>query len=303
MKTSKTFLVLVVLIGLLAAFAASMGLFYQTPGQPYALTTFRGEQTTINGSGLYRYDTVSSASQMRGNDVVTLALGLPLLVVSTGLARRGSLRGRLLLTGTLGFFLYTYMSMCFETAYNPLFLVYVALFALSLYAFILSLMTFDLAALPQQFSPRMPRRGIAVVLFAAGAFLTLAWLGRIAPTLTQNQTPPLENGLTLVIQAMDLALIVPLSFLSGVLLLRRSAWGYLLASVAVMKFLTMGTAVSLMALNMAVAGVQADPIFLVVFPALTLTNLLMAVLLLKSIQPEASPQSSQRPQKVQISTP
>ena len=79
-------------------------------GAPYPLTNFRGEQVTINARGLYYWDTVSSAAQMQANDLVTLVLGLPLLAVSFWLALRGSLRGRLLLTGTLGFFLYTYMS-------------------------------------------------------------------------------------------------------------------------------------------------------------------------------------------------
>ena len=145
-------------IFLLALVAAAAGL-WPGDGASYPLTTFRGEQVTINARGLYYWDTVSTAAQMQANDLVTLALGLPLLAVSFWLARRGSLRGRLLLTGTLGFFLYTYMSMCFGAAYNPLFLVYVALFGLSLYAFILSMMSFDLAALPARFSDRLPRRG------------------------------------------------------------------------------------------------------------------------------------------------
>jgi len=41
-------------------------------------------------------------------------------------------------------------------------------------------------------------------------------------------------------------LIVPLAILSGVLLMRRRGWGYLLASVASIKGLTMGIAVSAM---------------------------------------------------------
>src|SRR6185503_15481814 len=129
-------------IGILALFAILMGLFYQTPGQPYEITSFRGEQVMINGHGLYSYDTVSSAAQMQGNDLIALVVGLPLLVISTGLAFRGSVRGRLLLTGTMGFFLYTYLSMSMLTAYNVLFLVYVALFTMSLYAFILCMLSF-----------------------------------------------------------------------------------------------------------------------------------------------------------------
>jgi hypothetical protein len=284
--------ILVVLIMLLACFAASAGLFYQTPGHQYAFTTARGEAATLTGHGLYTHDTVSSAAQEQASDLVTLVVGLPLLGISSWLAFHGSLRGRFIKAGTLGYFLYTYMSMAFNTAYNALFLVYVALFSLSLFAFIRCLMSFDLETLPKRFSERLPRRAIAGVLFAAGGFLLIAWLGRILPPLFQNRLPGLENNTTLVIQVMDLGLIVPLAFLSGVLLLRRSAWGYLLASVAVTKLLTMGTAVSAMGVNMALSGVPVSPVELIVFPSLTLINLLLAVLLLKNVtacQPDRKP--------------
>ncbi len=283
MKTSSTLKWIVPLIGILALFAAGAGLFWPGEGQPYPLTTFRGEEVMINARGLYYWDTVSLTAQMQGNDFITLVIGLPLLAISFWLALRGSLRAKLLLTGTLGFFLYTYMSMAIGAAYNNLFLVYVALFSLSLYAFILSMMSFDLADLPKHFSDRLPRRGIASLCFAAGGFLLLAWLGRIVPPLLNGKTPPLENTTTLIIQTMDLGLIVPLAFLSAILLLKRSAWGYLLASVSVMKFLTMGAAVSMMGLNMARVGVPVSAVELAVFPTLTLINIIMAVLLLQNV--------------------
>jgi hypothetical protein len=214
MKTNSPLRWLLPPIALLALFAAAMGLFYQMPGQPYALTSFRGEPVTINGHGLYYYDTVSSAAQMQGNDLITLLVGLPFLVISAWLSgvyptkRAPSLRGRLLLSGTLAFFLYTYMSMCMLTAYNALFLVYVLLFGLSFYAFILSMLAFDLADLPRHFSPRLPRGWIAAVLFAVGGFLALAWFGRVVPELLHPEVPAaLENTTTRVIQAMDLVLI------------------------------------------------------------------------------------------------
>ncbi len=269
-------------IFLLALVAAVAGLWLGD-GASYPLTTFRGEQVTINARGLYYWDTVSSAAQMQANDLVTLILGLPLLAVSFWLTLRGSLRGRLLLTGTLGFILYTYISMCFGAAYNQLFLVYVALFSLSLYAFILSMMSFDLATLPAHFSGKLPRRGIAGMLIFTAAFLLLAWLGRIAATFNPGAIPALENGASMFIQAMDLALIVPLCVLAAVLLVRRSAWGYLLASVGVLKFVTMGLAVSLMGLNQARVGAPVSAIELGVFPIITLLNLALAVLLLRNI--------------------
>jgi hypothetical protein len=240
----------------------------------------------INGQGLYYYDTVSSAAQQQGNDVVTLTVGLPLLAISTWLAFRGSLRGRLLLTGTLGFFLYTYMSMAMLTSYNALFLVYVALFSLSLYAFILSMLAFDLENLPSHFSEHLPRGWIAGLMFLVGGFLVLAWLGRIVQPLLQGETPALENTTTLVIQAMDLALIAPLAILSGVLLLRRSAWGYLLVSVTLLKGITLGLGVSAMAINMTLKGVPDSLGIMIPFLAITLMNLVMAVLLLKHVDAE-----------------
>jgi hypothetical protein len=285
MKYQSALRWLIPLIGILALFAILMGLFYETPGEPYTITSFRGEQVTINGHGLYFYDTVSSAAQMQGNDIIALVVGLPLLVISTLMAFRGSLRGRLLLTGTMGFFLYTYMSMSMLTAYNALFLVYVTLFALSLYAFILCMLTFDLADLPRHFSDRLPRGWIAGVLFAVGGFLCLAWIGRVVPELLHPEIPAaLENTTTRVIQAMDLALIAPLAVLAGILLLRRSAWGYLLSSIATLKGLTMALAVSTMAINMALKGVPDSTAIMVPFLVLTVLNLVVAILLLANIQ-------------------
>jgi hypothetical protein len=271
------------LIGVLSLFAAAMGLFSRAPGQPYPYTNHRGETVTINGHGLYYHDTVSSAAQMQGSDLVTLVVSLPLLLISAWLARRGSLRGQLLLTGTLGFFLYTYMSMSMLTSFNALFLVYVVLFSASLFAFILSMMSFDLKDLPQHFSARLPRGWIAGLLFVVAAFLSLAWISRILAPLLQHTIPPLENTTTLVIQAMDLGLIVPLAALSGMLLLRRSAWGYLLSSVTLLKGLTLGLGVSAMSINMALAGVPDSLGLMIPFLVITLANLVMTYLLLKNI--------------------
>ncbi|MBK7176413.1 MAG: hypothetical protein IPH82_04370 [Chloroflexi bacterium] len=121
------------------------------------------------------------------------------------------------------------------------------------------MMSFDLCALPRHFSERLPRRWIAGLLFVIGGFLSLAWLAKVVTPFLQNVTPPLENTTTFVIQAMDLALIVPLAVLAGILLLRRDAWGYLLSSVFVMKAIALGLAVSAMSVNMTLAGTPGQP--------------------------------------------
>ncbi len=282
MKHQNTLKWLIPSIFILTLFATLLGL-WPSQGTPYPLTTFRGEQVTINARGLYYWDTVSSAAQMQANDAVMLFVALPLLALSYRLSRKDSLRGRLLLTGTLGFILYTYITMCFGAAYNSFFLIYVALFSLSLFAFLLSMMSFDVNSLPAHFSQKLPRKWIAGLLFFAAAFLSLAWLGRIFQTFTPGAVPALDNTTSMFIQAMDLGIVVPVCVLSAVLLLRRSPWGYLLASVGLVKFMTLGTAVSLMGLNMARVGVPINPVELLIFTTMALAGIATTFILLKNV--------------------
>jgi hypothetical protein len=142
-----------VLIVGLAAVAAGIGVFW--PGEPgeSAFTSIHGESMEIYGRGLYRDDTVFKGALNRGTDVVTLALGIPLLSLAVLLYRRGSLRGALLLLGALTWFLYAYASATLGIAYNNLFLVYVALFAAGLYAFVLCFSSIDRDALRTSLGP------------------------------------------------------------------------------------------------------------------------------------------------------
>ena len=283
MKYRNPLIILLCIIFVLSLIAAGRGLLDQTAGESFEFTSHRGETVMIYGRGLYFYDTVSMAIQQQANDFILLFVGLPLLVISTILTMRGSLRGHLLLTGTLGFFLYTYMSMAMLTSYNNLFLVYVVLFSVSLFALILSLMAFQLDTLPGHFSENLPRGWIAGLCFLIGLFLLMAWLSKIGKPLLENNIPLLENTTTLVIQAMDLGLIVPLVFLAGILLLQRKPWGYLLSSIALFKGLTMGLAVSTMAINMTLHGVPDSLGIMIPFGVITLLTMVMSVIVLKNV--------------------
>lgn len=286
MKTEKITLLLSVLILLLAAFAAGCGVFIQEPGEPFSFTTLRGDTVMIHGRGLYHYDSVSGAAQLIGNDVVTLVLGLPLLLCSILLAARGSLRGRLLLSGTLGFFLYTYASLAFLTAYNQLFLVYVALFSLSLFDFVLSLTSIDLNSLPAAFSERLPRKTIAAFFFILGVMLLFLWLGGIIiPSLLTGEAPSgLDSYTTLVIQALDLGVIVPASFLAGALLLKRKPFGYLLSTVVLIKGFTMSAALIAMVIGQVLAGLPVPPPQLVFVAFVSLADTALTIVTLSSIR-------------------
>ncbi len=231
----KIMLIASALIAVLAIVAAGSGLFWD---------------------GLYKNDTKSGAAQETGNDLVTLVLCVPLLAVSAYFSAKGSLRGRLIWTGMVFYFLYTYAMMAFMTAYNQLFLAYVAIYSLSLYAFGASLLTLDINTVKGCLAGA-PVKAAAVFMFLVSATLTAMWLGTIIPPLMSGQVPALlETYTTLVIQAMDLGILVPLGIITGTLLLKRNAWGYALASVVFIKGATYGTAVLSMALFQALNGIE-----------------------------------------------
>jgi hypothetical protein len=284
-KANSMVIRLAILIIPLALLAAGAGVFWQGNGEPYPFETLRGEIVMIRGHGLYRYDTVNSSSQEIGTDIVTLLIGIPLLITGIVLSRRGSLRGQLLLTGALGYFLYTYGAMCFLTAFNPLFLIYVALFSLSLFGFILSMSNLDVDNVARHISDRFPRRSVAVYFIIVAVFLTLAWLGLVAsPSLTWSAPTGLESAITMVIQALDLGVIVPTSFITAILLLKKLAWGYALSSVLLLKILTMGAALIAMIIGQILAGVSVDPVISGIFVIISLSGILLGIVTLKNIR-------------------
>jgi hypothetical protein len=219
------------LIAALALPAAGIGLFWRDDGGAFAFTTMRGEIVELYGRGLYRYDTLFAAGGAQGNDAVVLLLGIPVLLATTALYRRASIRWRSLHSGVLVYFLYTYASAALGTvAFNRMFPVYVVLFSASVFAVVLSFSSVDLGSLARQLSPLAPRYGLALFLFASG-FITLAVWG--LPLVTAlaggGTTDRLDSYATEVTFALDLAMITPLTFVAGALVLRRAALGYALA--------------------------------------------------------------------------
>ena len=223
---------LVPMIAVLALLAAGIGLFYPDVGNQFSFTAVRGETVQIWGQGWYRYDTPIGALSFKAGDLITLFLAVPVLIVSFVLYRRGSLRGGLLLTGSLAYFLYTYISLGFGAAYNNLFLVYILIFSASLFGLILALTSFDVQALPAHFDEGLPHRGIGIFLIVSGVILSLIWLVlSIIPALLQNKAAPEAYYYTTFMTGIvDIGIVAPALLIAGVLILRRAPLGYLLAS-------------------------------------------------------------------------
>lgn len=284
MKYKKIISMLIIFIVVLSFTASVNGVFSSKGSGNYNYKSIRGEIVKISGNGLYKNDSVSVASQGVSQDIVTLILGIPLLLISLYFARKGSLKGKLMLTGTVGYFLYSYMSYTFLAMYNPMFLIYVLLMSSSFFAFTLLMVSYDMEKLKEAFSIKLPVRFIGGFQIFFGFALFMLWIGKIVPPLINNTAPiGLEHYTTLVIQGMDLGFIVPIAVLSGIMLIKKNAIGYLLSSVVIMKGVTMGSALVAMIIGQAAAGVKMSLIEIMMFPIVTLVIFFCLFILLKNI--------------------
>jgi hypothetical protein len=285
MKPNIIVIRLALIIVPLALLAAGLGIVWQGSGESYLFHTLRDEDVMIRGHGLYRYDTILSSSQEVGQDVVTLLIGIPLLITGIVLSRKGTMRGQLLLTGALGYFLYTYGAMSFLTAFNPLFLMYVALFSLSLFGFILAMMNLNVDEVVGHISDGFPRRAISIYFIFVAVFLGLAWISLVTvPSLTWTPPYGLESTTTMVIQAIDLGVIVPVSFTTAILLLRKSGWGYILAAVLLIKVIMMGAALISMIIGQILAGLEIPVVTAIFFVLISVSGIALGIITLRNVR-------------------
>lgn len=300
MKYQKSVSVLTVFIILLSLLAGITGILSMGGSGTHTFLALNGETVLLYGKGIYLNDSVAAAAQAIAQDWVTVILGVPLLILSCAFSRKNSLRARILLAGTLAYFLYTYMSYSFLCMYNPLFLVYVALMSMSFFALVLVLFSFDLQVLKKAFGNDLSVKTIGILMIVFTCAIALMWLGRIVPPLINGEIPSgLEHYTTLVIQVMDLGFVIPITFLSAILLMRRNPVGLLLSSIMCMKGATMLTSLTAMVINQALAGVKMSIAEIVVFPAANILVFLgVFVFMTKIKEPEDLELSSNKRREI-----
>ncbi|WP_126664442.1 hypothetical protein [Haloterrigena salifodinae] len=243
--------------------------------------------------GFYR-DAPVLLPQVYGQDLLTLVVALPALVLSLYFATRGSLRGYVVWLGVTGYLLYTYASYSFMTAFNELYLVYTTLLWLTLFTFVGGMVRLDATALKRSVRQRSVRMYVVFHLLLA-VLIAFLWLSELLPAIRSGTIPPsiAEAGLpTSVIYALDLGIIVPAFVLTAYWLRADRPYGYAFTAVLLVKIATLGGAVLTMAVFMIRDG-QAVPVpQIVIFGALTIGSVALMVRFLRSIPSDSRPVSN-----------
>ncbi|MEV5967170.1 hypothetical protein AB0L70_35700 [Kribbella sp. NPDC051952] len=177
---------------------------------------------------IYDQETVALADSSTAQDIVNLFLVAPLMAGLAVWASRGSLRAYLCWFGFVAFTVYNYVIYTFSIHFGPLFLIWVAVLGLSLFALIGGLTTLDTASVKARFGARSAPLQ-AWFLIAVAALFALLWLSEIVPDLLVGDPSTSASDMnvpTNPVHVLDLAFFLPAALVSGVLVLRRHPLGY-----------------------------------------------------------------------------
>lgn len=216
--------------------------------------------TGIAVDSIYAQETENWAGQATGQDIANLVAYAAMAVLAL-LAVRGSLRAYLGWLGTLVYSAYTYAIYAFSVQLGPLFLVYVAVLGLSVYALAGGMSSLDPDRVRAAFSERAPTTVTGGFVVAIGVGFYLLWLSEVVPAMLADGTPEFlrEVGLpTNPVHVLDMGLLLPAAILAGVLLIRRRSWGYLLVPAVLGGIILLGVGIIAVVAVLAIRDVATD---------------------------------------------
>jgi len=252
-----------------------------------------GSVIALAADRIYAGLTPAFLPQALAQDIANLAVASPALLILAPLALRGSLRAFLLWLGVLTFTVYNYVIYTFSIPFGPLFLLWVAVLGLSIFALIGGVTSVDHRAVAACFTSRRAVIVVAWVLIVTAVLFGLLWLSEDVPALLAGTTPQSLADMALPtnpVHILDLGFFLPAVIATGVLLLKRKPLAYTLAPAFIVFIILTGVPILLTPVVQTMRGEIAA--WGVVMPIGTLTVAMLGVLvwLLSTIRTH-SPQS------------
>jgi hypothetical protein len=189
--------------------------------------------TIVSVAGLVDWRRVYPAIEAKmlplfvGQDALNIVVGLPILLGSMWLARRGSLTGLLLWPGALFYVAYDYGYYVLGAPYTVFFLPYLCLVTLSMYAAVAVVVGIDSATVRARLTGAVPARIVGG--FLAGIALLFTTLWTALNISAAAGTAPIDPILR-VVTIMDHSLKLPALLLGGILLWRRAPIAYVVGA-------------------------------------------------------------------------
>jgi len=254
-----------------------------------ALLAITGSIISLSVKSIYAGLTPVFLPQALAQDIANLAIVSPLWLILAILALRGSLRSYLLWIGVLIFTIYNYVIYTFSIPFGPLFLLWVAVFGMCIFALIGGIATTDHKGVESAFRSRRATLVVAWFLIITAVIFGLLWLSEDVPALLSSTKPQSVVDMALPtnpVHILDLGFFLPAVIVTGVLLIKRKPFAYTLAPAFIVFLILTGVPILLTPVVQAARGEIA--VWGVVLPIGTLTVILLVLLvwLLSTIRPQ-----------------
>ncbi len=204
--------------------------------------------------GIYPEQTWAVAA-LRGNDLVTLVLVVPVLTLAlVASRRRPSSASVLVWLGMLFYGLYNFAYYSYGAAFNDLFLLHVGAYSLSGIAMVLLGTSIDAEVAARGVVGGARAKVVAVFTLGVGIALLGAW-SAMSVRVSLTGEPPQEvmpPEAVHLVYAIDLGILAPMFVVAGVLLWRTAPWG------AVMGVAVNASGAAYLMVLEVVGGFQAD---------------------------------------------
>jgi len=253
------------------------------------LFAMAGNIISLSSPNIYAGLTPVFFPQAIAQDIANLALVSPAWLILAALALRGSLRAYLLWLGVLTFTVYNYVIYTFSVLFGPLFLLWVAVLGLSLYALIGGISVLNHKTVASAFKSQRATTFVAWFLLITAVLFGLLWLSEDIPALLSGNTPQSVIDMAIPtnpVHILDLGFFLPGVIVTGIMLLKKKPLAYTLAPAFIVFLVLTGIPILITPIVQSARGETAG--WGVVVPIGALTVLLLGLLawLLSTIRKE-----------------
>ncbi len=218
----------------------------------------------------YSRETAFWIAQAAGQDLVDIALIIPVLIVSALLIRKGIRWALFVWLGAMLYTAYTFVIYSFGLHFNSLFLVYCWTLGVSAYAFVTLTVQMSPAETAGWFDRSRHEYLMSFFVLAAGLLFYLMWLKDDLPAMVNNSVPAglVGTGLpTNPVHVLDYSLVLPAFIITSVLLFKKRAFGYyftpILMTFGILMDITIAVLIIVMRMKGAEDNIGASGLFVV----------------------------------------
>lgn len=215
---SRITAIMTLILSVLAMFASLAGIFIESI-----------YKDVLSAGTITKLLLVGSVAQ----DIISILLALLLALLSVLFLKRPGYKTFITIIGLTGYFFYGYGLYVIQGQYTSIYLIYLAIFSLSIYSIVFGLLSFTPELIIKTSIPKVLRMSISIFLYSIVLMLGLVWLLRITPDISRH-VPQDTYGVFI----LDLGIVFPAITIAATKFIRSKPFGNILAGVALIKVFT-----------------------------------------------------------------